>query len=295
MAWSLGGLSVRELLHRTVRESWHDDVFGQAARLAFYHFIAIFPVLLLLLMPLAGLAGTGSDMRQMLTQSLTRVLPPPAAVLVSGVIQDLNASAHAGVFLLVAMGSSIWAGFNASWAMIVGLNTAYETAEDRTWWNIAKAAAGLALAILVLIFAALLTAHYADGTFELATPSAILRKLAAWGTIAAILLISFELFYHFGPNLERRDWRSSLPGALFGAALWVVSTLVVREYFARTFRRTRRIYGRAAAAAMLLMWLYMTGATILIGAELNSEIEKARESDGGEEPARHSRTPSQPR
>src|ERR1700722_13279229 len=126
MAWSLGGLSVRELLQRTVRESWRDDVFGQAARLAFYHFIAIFPVLLLLLMPLAGLAGTGSDMRQMLTQSLTRVLPPPAALLVSGAIEDLNSSAHAGVFLLVAIGSSLWAGFNASWAMIVGLNTAYE-------------------------------------------------------------------------------------------------------------------------------------------------------------------------
>jgi membrane protein len=292
--WPLGGLPVRELLQRTARESWQDDVFGQAARLAFYHFIAIFPVLLLILMALARLAGTGNDMRQMLTQSLTRVLPPPAALLVSGAIQDLNASAHAGVFLLVATGSSLWAGFNASWAMIVGLNTAYETAEDRTWWNIAKAAAGLALAVLVLVFAALLTAHYADGTFELATPSAILRKLAAWGGIAGILLISFELFYRFGPNLERRDWQSSLPGAVAGAALWVVSTLVVREYFAH-FSSYERIYGRAAAAAMLLMWLYMTGATVLIGAELNSEIEKARESDDGEKPVRHSRTPAEPR
>ena len=51
--WSLGGLSARELVKRTARQTWQDDIFGQAARLAFYHFLAIFPVLLLLLIPLA--------------------------------------------------------------------------------------------------------------------------------------------------------------------------------------------------------------------------------------------------
>jgi uncharacterized BrkB/YihY/UPF0761 family membrane protein len=88
--WSLGGLSAAELLKRTVRESWQDDVFGQAARLAFYHFLAMFPLLLLVLIPLARLPGAGADMRELLAGSLDQFLPADAASLIAAVIQDLN-------------------------------------------------------------------------------------------------------------------------------------------------------------------------------------------------------------
>jgi uncharacterized BrkB/YihY/UPF0761 family membrane protein len=88
--WNLGGIAPRELLKRTARESWQHNVFGQAAQLAFYHFLAIFPVLLLLLIPLARLAGAGVDMRAMLTGSLRQFLPADAAALVTAAIQDLE-------------------------------------------------------------------------------------------------------------------------------------------------------------------------------------------------------------
>ncbi len=283
--WNLGGLPPRELLKRTVRESWQDEVFGLAARLAFYHFIALFPVLWLLLMPLAHLAAAGSGMRHLLSGSFRQFLPHGPALLVTGVIEDLNANARSsGALLILATGSALWASVNASWAMIVGLNMAYETREDRPWWRIAKTAAGLAIAVLLLIFAALLTARYVGVPLERASPSGLLREIARWCAMAVTLLIAFALFYRFGPNLKRREWQWSTPGAVFGAALWVAATLAAREYFDR-FSNYPRIYGRAAAAAMLLMWLYMTCAAILIGAEMNSEIEKAGESGAGQ-PAR---------
>jgi membrane protein len=91
-------------------------------------------------------------------------------------------------------------------------------------------------------------------------------------------MLSFGVFYRFGPNLKRRRWRWSTPGAVCGVTLWVLSTLAVQLYFDR-FASHHRIYGRLAATAALMIWLYMTSATVLLGAELNSEIEKLGEKE----------------
>jgi len=284
--WTLGGLRLSELLRRTARESWEDEVFGQAARLAFYHFIAIFPGLLVLLILLARMAETGTAMRSALAMSFRQLLPAEAAALVTGAIADLDANIRArGLLVGTAAASAVWAGVNACWAMMVGLNTAYETAEDRAWWRIGRTAVGLAAAVLGLTLAALLVTHYVGAAVELVAGPGTLMTLAEWAAIAAILLILFAVFYRFGPNLRRREWRWATPGATLAAALWMLATLAARQYF-NHFSAYPRIYGRAAAAAMLLMWLYVTNAAVLIGAELNSEIEKAREASGAEPPAR---------
>src|SRR5437763_3911446 len=126
----LCGISLTELLKRTLRESWEDQVFGQSARLAFYHFMAIFPTLLIVLIPLAHLSAHGSAMRRTLEGSFGEILPNDTAALVGSAIHDLDANARVGGALLVlgALGA-VWAAINASLAMIVGLNKAYETQE----------------------------------------------------------------------------------------------------------------------------------------------------------------------
>lgn len=219
-------------------------------------------------------------MRQTLNGAFRQFLPQQAAALVTGAINDLAANARArGALLVFAVASAVWASINGSWAMMVGLNTAYEVAEDRNWREIIEAAAALALAVLALVFAALLGARFI-GPLAQTAPHGSLAAAARWCAIAGVLLIAFALFYRFGPNLKRNPWRWSTPGAVFGALLWVAATLAAREYFDR-FASYQQIYGRAAAAAMLLMWLYMSSATVLIGAEINSEIEKARDHRPG--------------
>lgn len=274
--WRLGGLSPGELLKRTARETWQDDVFGLSARLAFYYFLAIFPVIALLLIPLARLAGAGADMRGMLADSLRRILPLDAGALVDAVIGDLNAAARTHGSVLIAAAGASWAGLNASWAMITGLNVAYETREDRSWGQITGRAASLALAVVALVLAALLTTHFLGRQLAQPGDGGLLPRAAQWAVMLAILMISLALFYRFGPNVKDPRWRWSTPGAVFAATLWVASTVLVQEYFDHIGSHTR-IYGRLAATAALLIWLYVTSATVLIGAELNSEIEKAGE------------------
>jgi membrane protein len=277
---ALGDISAFDLLKRTARESWDDEVFGQSARLAFYHFMAIFPALLIVLIPLTRLPSHGSAMERMLTGSFGQILPRESAVLVVNAMADLDKNAKVGglVLMLGALGA-LWAGMNASLAMIAGLNQAYETREDRGWLRILLIAAALAVAVIGLVFGTLVALHFAAIVFGPARGAS--RTLVQWLAVVSILTMSFALFYRFAPNLRAHKWVWSFPGAGAGALLWTAATLLLRAYF-NQFSSYHEIYGRVAPAAMLLLWLYLTSAAVLIGAELNSEIEKAREARGAE-------------
>lgn len=276
----LGGISVVELLKRTARESWNDEVFANSARLAFYHFMAVFPTLLIVLIPLSHMSSHGSAMKQMLTDSFSQILPEKSAELVVNAITDLDRNAEVGgLVLMVGAVSAMWAAMNASLAMITGLNRVYETKEDRGWKRVSLIAAALALTVIGLVFGTLLVLHYAATVFGGARGA--LRTTVQWVAVVSILATSFALFYRFAPNLKEHKWIWSLPGAVAGAVLWTAATVAMRSYFDE-FASYRQIYGRVAPAAMLLLWLYLTSAAVLIGAEFNSEIEKAREASGAE-------------
>ena len=145
--WSLRGLSWRELAERTCRRNWEDEVFGQAARLAFYYFLGIFPALLLLLVLLRTFAGTGSDLRNTLLDSMQQIVPQDASALIAKTTGELNARALIGAGALWAALCAAWATLNGTWAMIVGLNTAYEVKEERQWWSILTIAFGLTISL----------------------------------------------------------------------------------------------------------------------------------------------------
>jgi membrane protein len=275
---ALGEISALELLKRTARETWQDGVFGLSARLAFYHFMAIFPALLIVLIPLTRLRSHGSAMERMLSGSFGQILPQESAVLVVNAVGDLDKNAQVGglVLMLGALGA-LWAAMNASLAMIAGLNQAYETHEDRGSARVLLTAAGLAVAVIGLVFGTLVALHYAAILFGSARGAS--RTVVQWISVVSILTVSFALFYRFGPNLKAHNWAGGLPGAVAGALLWTAATVILRSYF-NQFSSYHEIYGRVAPSAMLLLWLYLTSATVLIGAELNSEIEKAREAIG---------------
>ena len=94
--------------------------------------------------------------------------------------------------------------------------------------------------------------------------------------LAAALLLSFAVLYRFAPDLRDHEWRWSTPGALCALILWIGSTLIARVYFDHV-NNYAGSYGRLNGVVMLLLWLYVTNGAILIGGEMNSEIEKAVE------------------
>jgi membrane protein len=284
--WTLGGLSWRELFKRTVKESWEDEVFGQAARLAFYHFLALFPALLLAATILARFSGTGSDLLKTLESLLGSVLPARAFEMVTGFFAEISKGA-AGHTVWFAMFGSLWAALNGTWAVMSGLNAAYEVEEQRSWWQVTLTGAGLTIALAVLGFTSLVLLFYGRKMeaaimqrIGVSNGASAVWQVAQWPILAAMLLIAFALVYRFGPNLSDRKMRWSTPGAVIAVILWLCASGLFRGYMAYQASKYDQAYGSAGALAILLLWFYFTGAAILVGGEANSEIENAAEQHG---------------
>lgn len=263
--------------------------------MAFYHFLAIFPLLLLFFAATARLPHVGAHLKETLADLSRQVLPNPASALVSSMIDELNQRALSRAQIIPASIGAIWASLNGTWAMIYGLNTAYEVKEQRPWWKLSITIVGLALslaitgtiAVFIIFCGAAIQTEFLNRHVSLAKAVLAFRALQ-WITLICLLLFSFALLYRFGPNLRDHQWRWSTPGAVVALILWIASTLAVRFYFEHV-NNYERIYGHLNAVAMLLLWLYVSNGAILIGGEMNSEIEKAaeehdrnRESSSGE-------------
>lgn len=284
--WSLRGLSWRELAKRTCRKSWEDEVFGQSAKLAFYFFFAIFPLLLLLLILLGKFAGAGSELFGALLDSFKQVLPPDASALIASTTGQLSGSAVPGAGAVLAGLGAAWGVLNGTWAIIAGLNKAYEVEEGRPWWRVLSVTFGLTISLIVLGLiglATILYGHRAENMIAQYTGAAarfgFLWRILHWVVIVILLVLSFAVLYRFGPNLRDRRWQWSTPGAVVAVALWVASIPLLRVY-QQHFGSSQRIYGGLNSVATLLLWLYITGAAIFIGGEVNSEIEKAAAESG---------------
>ncbi len=159
--------------------------------------------------------------------------------------------------------------------MIYGLNIAYEVQEHRNWRQMTATIVGMTLSLAVagtvavfLIFcSAYLQVHFHQGAFAL--------HGLEWLVVAATLTFSFALLYRFAPCLTDYAWRwSTPPGALAALILWIASTVGARLYFNHV-NNYATSYGHLNGVVMLLLWLYVTNGAILIGGEMNSEIEKA--------------------
>jgi membrane protein len=278
--WILGGLSWREIIRRTWKESWADEVFGQAARLAFYHFLALFPALMLALLLLGRFPHAGPGLIDALKASLDSVLPASASTMVDGVMKQMGDPGARGGLLFAVLGS-MWAAFNGTWAVMSGLNDAYEVTEERPWWKVTLVAAGLTVAQAALVLTALVALSFGRHVFGVS----VWWQLVRWTVLAVLLLVTFALYYRFGPDLSDMRWRWSTPGAVVAAVLWVGATLLFRFYVHHSPGKYEQAYGSVAAGAILLLWFYITGATILIGGEMNSQIENAA-AQGGHPDAR---------
>jgi membrane protein len=272
--WTLGGLSLPELLRRTVFESWRDDVFGQGGRMAFYQFLAIFPSLLIAFTLVTHIPHLTAHLRTSLHDLSAQLFPNRVAQLFDRIVADFRQRPRFGLRLLSVCAAAVWAAHNGTWAMIWGLNRAYEVQERRSWWNLTVTIVLLTLclaviacaALLLLFSSAFLQQHVHGGT-------GLLRTLE-WLSVAVCLYFAFAFLYRFAPNVPDHAIRWSTPGALCALILWLASTFAAHIYFDHINDYTRS-YGPLNSVVMLLLWLYASNGALLIGGEMNSEIQKA--------------------
>ena len=283
--WKLGNLGWRELAKRVWSEIQEDDVLGRAAELSYYFLLALFPFLIFLTSILGLVLGSGSGTRQTLFEYLARVMPPSAYQLISQTMTEVS-SASSGGKISFGILAALWAASNGMTAITTSLNSAYDLEETRPWWKQRVTAIVLTMALSVFIISALILvvagggiAEWLARTFGLGTTFPMAWKIIQWPVVLASMILAFALIYYFAPDLREQKWTWLTPGAAIGVVLWLLVSIAFRVYL-QFFDSYSATYGSLGAVIILMLWLYFTGAAVLIGGEINSEIENAAAKQG---------------
>jgi membrane protein len=270
-------LSWPELLKRTFNETLADDVFNLAAQQAYYFFFALFPALLALIslasfFPIENLQGQIQSL-------LGRVAPGDVITIVQEQIGKI-ASSNAGGILTLAFLFTLWSSSSAVVALCSTLNAAYDITEGRPWWKVRLTALGLTvgLSLFILVSMTLVIAGppLAEKVAEMMRLGPAFTwswKILQWPLVFLLVSSAVALVYYFGPD-AKQDWVWITPGSVLATLLWVVASLAFR-FYVTNFASYTATYGALGGVMVLLLWFYVSGIALLVGAELNAEIEHA--------------------
>jgi membrane protein len=274
----------KELLKRTIKDTSQDDVFGLAAQLSYYFFLSLFPALLFLV-ALASLFPL-----QQFVDDVVKYLQPIAPPDVITIIQQQMLRIAEGddtALLSLGLLGALWSSSAAMTAVVHAMDRAYDISESRAWWRVKLTAIlltlGLALFLLIALTLTIAGPQLADwlsrwGDWPAGWTWA--WKVLQWPLIFLLVSTGIGIVYYFAPDAEQ-EWVWITPGSIVAATLWLLGSLAFR-YYVVTFTDYEATYGAVGSVIALLLWFYLTGVAILIGAELNAEIEHA--SPWGKEP-----------
>jgi len=281
--WDLEGVQPKVILKNTWDSMFDDNLLGRAAELGFYFLFALFPTLLTACAVLGLAARSAAHIYEHLLQYLSIVVPPSALSTVLEAFNQTAAAASTGkiTFGLVAALWSASVGFSA----IQGtLNVVYRVKETRPYWRARLSAIGVTLLLSIvvsLMLASLLIADFFARLAHLRIREHLLGVLTAnsartigWVLATAFLSLLFALIYYFGPDVKVSRWRWLTPGAAFGMLGWLLGSLGLRIYV-HYFNNYSATYGSLGTVIILLTWFYLSGLMLLLGGEINSEIEAA--------------------
>jgi membrane protein len=266
-----------DILKRTAKESYVDDIMSLAAQLAYYFFLSLFPALLFLV-SLASFFPVENLMDEAV-RYLGRVAPPDIVGFFLEQIKKISESGDGGI-LTFAFLFTIWSSSGAMVSIISTMNTAYDIEESRPWWKVRVIALGLTvgLALFILVSFALIIAgptvaeRVADAA-RLGPAFEWTWKILQWPIVFALVVSAIGIIYYFAPDAEQ-DWVWITPGAVLATVLWIAISLGFKFYLAN-WGNYNETYGALAGVIILLLWFYLSALAILVGAEMNAEIEHA--------------------
>jgi membrane protein len=280
-----GSRKVPHLLMTLYEEVNRTRLTVVAAAVAFFMLLALVPLLMvfsavLASLPIPNLFGQLLDMFAMFT-------PPQAMVYIRGLLQSIQ-TPNAGKILSVGVLSYLWAASGCFSALIDALNIAYDVPTARAWWRdklqalfLTLTCGGLLVVSLLFIVAGPRFGHFLS--YLVPMPSGL---AGVWPPLRVIIIfvtgtLGVELLYYWAPN-RRMTLRSTLPGAAFAIGVWF-GTSAVLSYYLQHFSNYSATYGSLGAIIGLMLWLYLSSLSILVGAELNAELLKHPSARGAAE------------
>jgi membrane protein len=281
--WDCEGTPVTVVMKRTAKAFMEDDLLSRAAELGFYFLFALFPMLICASSILGLAAKSATVFYEHLLHYLAMDVPGSAYQLV---IQTFNQTTEASTSGKITFGlaAAVWSASIGFAAIQDTMNLVYKVRETRPYWK-ARGSAILVTMLLTIISTvnlAVLLGGDALGRYVGANIWHRTLRIAAevavhtltWLIASALLMLIFSTIYYYAPNVKAKCWHWLTPGAAFGIVTWVLASLGFRVYL-HFFNSYSLTYGSLGAVIVLLMWFYISGLTLLAGAEINSEIQAA--------------------
>jgi membrane protein len=267
------GVSPIRIATRTWAAIREDDVFGRAAQLAYYFFLALFPFLICVIASLS-VFGRADRGRALLGELLPRIFPAAAYQLIDKTfIEIIQASGPLKMSFGIIF--SLWSASMGMSAVMDTLNAAYKVKETRSLLKQYAIAIGLTFGLTLLVVLSLLIIVLGNelvGYFSPGNIIAFVWKITQWPLALAVLLLALAITYYFAPDVKNPKWHWVTPGSIAGIFFLVAVSIGVRIYV-RYSGGYSTVYGSLGAVIVLLVCFYLGGVAILSGGSLNGVLE----------------------
>lgn len=271
----------RDIMWRVKAETTDDHVSMVAASIAFYGLLAIFPAIAAMI-SIWGLLFDPQQIAQQM-ESVTGALPEDAAGIINDQVQAVAAGAGTGVSIAAIVGIllALYSASKGMQAMIEGLNIIYDEEEQRGFIKLSLVTLILTVGLIVMMIVALTTIAVIPallGNLGLGEVFRTLLDYARWPVLVVVALVGLAVLYRYAPSRAAPQWQWVSAGALTATVLWLIGSIAFSIYV-RNFGSYNETYGSLGAVVILLMWFWLSAFIVLLGAELNCEIERQTERD----------------
>ena len=260
----------KSTLKRTVKELKDDRATLTAAGMAYYAFLALFPAIIAGI-GILGLIGATKGTITEMTSKMTERLPEGITSVLNPAIQNATDASQGAATIAAIIGIlvALWSASSGFVALQSGLNIAYDVPEDRKF--VAKRAVALVLIVATLLLGGVPSPFFTFG-------DTIFFTVLGWVLTIAAVVVLFSIFYFLGPKRDNPKWTWVTPGGLVGAALWLISSAAFFWYVGSDFNKYGKTYGTLASVVLLILWLFLSSLSVLVGGELNAELERQGEA-----------------
>jgi membrane protein len=270
------------VLRRSVQAARDDDVPMVARALAFSLFLAI-PAFLLVVLGVFSLVADASTVESLIERARS-IMPAEAATLLQDSLRRSAGSTGSGIVLTVlGFALAAWTTTSAAATLMKSVTGAFDAEESRGFMRTRLVAC---LIVVALVAAAALVVgllvlgphleRWIGGAVGAPTLTSWLWWTLQWPVLIAGLLFAFAVVLYLGPDVEQRGWRFITPGAITALVVWLASSAGFALYSAN-FASYDKTWGTLAAVVITLVWLWLTSAAILFGAEVNAEAQRLAE------------------
>src|SRR5437660_6494698 len=273
-------------LKRTGKGFQDDNLTDWAAALTYYGVLSIFPALIALV-SILGLIGR--SVTQPLLRNLTTAAPGPARDIFTSAINGLEHSkGAAGVLMVVGIATAIWSASGYVGGFMRASNAIYEMEEGRPIWKTRPIQVSVTIVLMILLVVSGIAVVFTGGLAQqvgrvigVGGTAVTVWDIAKWPVLVIVVALMFSILYWAAPNVRHPGFRWLTPGGLFAVLVWIVASAAFAAYVAN-FGSYNKTYGTLGGVVAFLVWLWISNLAVLLGAELNAELERGRELEAGQ-------------